>query len=349
MKVGIFNNLLICLTIFAAAALLWSCDLMGGSNSSFESVADEDAAANARLAQPVVYSYVADGHERHVLDFYKYEAEPEVKRPTLVWIHGGAWIAGDKKLIDPMAFQLAGLGKYNIISINYRLANDQSAPWPGIVHDVNAAVRWIKLNSSKLGIDPDKLIVVGESAGAHLAAMSAFGSGAQELEGDNNPGPGTDVRAAVLFYGAYNMSSLVVQKNSAIRSGMCEEPQYSSPILELLDCPETSGKKYNIDSCDLKKVRTADPLAYLDKSDPPVYIAHGQHDCIVPWGQSKALHDELEDVGVRNVFVSVPRGEHNIPTLGIEPQNIVAFINESLVDDKDSVSDADGPSVPDTE
>lgn len=347
MKIRIFNKLIVGMILFAVLALMSSCDLMGGSNSSFESVAVEDAAANARLAEPVLYDYVANGHERHKLDFYKYDGGAEVKRPTLVWIHGGAWIAGDKGSIDPLAYQIAGLGKYNLISVNYRLANDSTAPWPEIVHDVNASIRWIKLNSAKLGIDPDKLVLVGESAGAHLAAMSAFGSDAEELKGDKNPGPSSDVRAAILFYGPYNMSSLVVQKNSAIRSGMCEEPQYSSPILELLDCPETTGGKYNIDSCDLKKIRTADPCAYVDKADPPVYLVHGEKDCIVPWGQSKALHDELDDVGVRNVFVSVDGGQHSISTLGIEPRNIVAFINESLVDHKESVSDADVSAVPD--
>ena len=73
-------------------------------------------------------------------------------------------IAGDKRAIDPLAYQIAGLGKYNLVSINYRFANDESAPWPQIIYDVNAAIRWIKLNSNKLGIDPDKLILAGESA-----------------------------------------------------------------------------------------------------------------------------------------------------------------------------------------
>lgn len=333
-------------SIFAITLIFSGCDLMRDSGKSFESVATEDVVASSHLVEPVEYAYVTDGHERHKLDFYAYEEESDSKRPTLIWIHGGAWIAGDKTKIDPIAYRVAGLGKYNLISINYRLANDTSAPWPEIVYDVNAAIRWVKLNSNKLGIDPNKLILAGESAGAHLAAMSAFSDDVEELRGEHNPGPSTDVRAAVLFYGAYNMSSLAVQKNSAAKSGMCEEPQYSSPILELLDCPETKEGRYNIDSCDLKKVRAADPCAYVDKSDPPVFLAHGEHDCIVPWGQSKALHDELNDVGVRNVFISVDGGEHSISTLDIEPQTVVAFIQESLVDQKESVSDAKRPSMP---
>lgn len=322
--------------------LISACDWMGGASKSYESIAVEDAISKANLGEAVEYSYVSDGHSRQKLDFYRYESAKYVVRPTLVFVHGGAWITGDKSKVHPLIFEVAGLGKYNLVSINYRLANDESAPWPEIVFDVKAALRWIKLNSEKLGTDPDKLILMGESAGAHLAAMTAFSSGAQELEGSENPGVSTDVRAAVLFAGPYNMSSLVVQKNSSVRSGMCEEPDYSSPVLELLDCADTGKKSYNIDGCELSAVRAADPGAFADKSDPPAYLVHGEHDCTVPWGQSKALHDDLDDAGVKNKFVSVKGGEHSISTLDIEAGDIVAFINESLVDEKESVTEAQG-------
>jgi|GEM_PF-418674 len=346
MNIRVLKKFIPGIALFLVLLLLSGCDLVESSKKSYESIAVEDAAAKSSLSEPVEYSYVKDKHERQKLDFYHYDAEKDAKRPTLLWIHGGAWIAGDKESIDPLAFEVAGLGKYNLVSINYRLANDESAPWPEIVYDVKAALRWIKLNSEKLGIDPDKIILMGESAGAHLAAITAFSTGVEELEGDKNPGASTEVKAAVLFAGPYNMSSFVVQKNSSIRSGMCEEPQYSSPILELLDCPETDKKTYNIDSCDLSVVRTADPGAFLDKSDPPVYLVHGEHDCTVPWGQSKALHEELDDAGVKNKFVSVKDGEHRIGSLGIEAQDIVEFINESMVGKKQSVSNADSPSLP---
>ncbi len=346
MNIQVSSNVYAAVSLIVIFLMITGCELMEDSSKSFESVATEDVVSNSRLKEPVEYTYVTEGHERHKLDFYAYEEEKDSKRPTLIWIHGGAWIAGDKSKIDPIAFRVAGLGKYNLVSINYRLANDIQAPWPEIIYDVNAAIRWVKLNSPKLGVDPNKLILAGESAGSHLAAMSALAHDVQELSGENNPGPSTDVRAVVLFNGPYNMSSLAVQKNSAVKSGMCEEPQYSSPILELLDCPETDEDRYNIDSCDLKKVRTADPCAYVDKSDPPVFIVHGEQDCIVPWGQSKSLHDELEDVGVRNVFVSVEGGKHNIASLNIEPATLVAFIQESLVEEKESISDAKEPSIP---
>ena len=195
--------------MLAVLLMISSCDLMDGTKRSFESVAVEDVIANSHLDQAVEYSYVAEGHERHKLDFYKYSGDPEVKRPTLLWIHGGAWVAGDKRSIDPIAYQIAGLGKYNLVSINYRLANDETAPWPEIVYDVNAAIRWVKLNSDKLGIDPNKLVLAGESAVAHLAAMSAFSHIIVELIGDTNLCVSTAVRHLVSFYGAHILQRVV--------------------------------------------------------------------------------------------------------------------------------------------
>jgi len=115
MKSRIFNRVIIGISLLAVMMFISSCDLMEGSKKSFESVAVEDVIANSKLAEPVEYSYVTNGHERQKLDFYKYDGEPEVKRPTLIWIHGGAWIAGDKRGIDPLAYQIAGLGKYNLV------------------------------------------------------------------------------------------------------------------------------------------------------------------------------------------------------------------------------------------
>jgi len=346
MKKRHLRKLSLGIILIAFLVILYGCDWMDASKKSFESVAVEDVIAKSNLREPVEYAYVAEGDDRQKLDFYAYEGPADVKRPVIVWLHGGRWIHGDKANINPIAYQVAGLGKYDLVSVNYRLADDESAPWPEIVYDVNAAIRWIKLNSAELGIDPEKIVVVGESAGAHLAAMVAYSAGAEELAGDRNLGPSTEVRAAVLFAGPYNMSSLVVQKNSLIRSGMCEEPGYQSPVLELLDCPETTWEKYNIDTCDLRKVRTADPCAFVDKSDPPAFLVHGEHDCVVPWGQSKALHDELDNAGVRNVFISVQNAGHDISSLGIEPQDVVNFIQASFVNEKESVTDAGKMSPP---
>ena len=186
MNIRVLKKLIPGISVFLVFLLLSGCEWMESSNKSYESIAVEDVVAKSHLSEAVEYSYVKDGHERQKLDFYRYDGEA-TKRPALIWIHGGSWIAGDKGSVEPIAFQVAGLGKYNLISIGYRLADDESAPWPEIVYDVKAAVRWIKLNSEKLGIDPDEIILMGESAGAHLAALTAFSSGVEELEGVKPP------------------------------------------------------------------------------------------------------------------------------------------------------------------
>ena len=283
-----------------------------------------------KLAKPVAYSYVEDGNEKHMLDFYRYVSpQPEI-RPVLVWFHGGGWVKGSREWIDPIAFEIASVGGYNLISADYRLADDESAPWPFIIHDVKAVVRWVRLNAQRLRMNPDKIIVGGESAGAHLAAMVALSSGVPELEGTENLGVSSNVAAAVLFYGPYNMKTLARKKQKAIKSGRCPRPNYPSPVLYLLDCPNVDPSTYNIDGCDEEDVKQANPATYLNSSDPPVFMAHGKDDCIVPWVQAKEFADALEEAGVEYEFVSAEDGEHRVWTLDVSASDVVRFLDKHM-------------------
>ena len=162
-------------------------------------VEPESALSEIKLAKPVTYSYVENGHEKQKLDFYRYQSTRPGLRPVLIWFHGGGWVKGSREWIDPIAFEIASVGRYNLISAGYRLADDENAPWPFIIHDVKAVVRWVRFNAKQLRVNPKKIYVGGESAGAHLAAIAALSNGVLELEGSLNPLVSSKVAAAVLF------------------------------------------------------------------------------------------------------------------------------------------------------
>jgi acetyl esterase/lipase len=290
----------------------------------------ESAFSDIKLARPVTYPYVEDGDERQMLDFYRYESSRPGLRPVLIWFHGGGWVKGSREWIDPIAFEIASVGGYNLISAGYRLAGDKNVPWPLIIHDVKAVVRWVKLNAKKLRINPEKIIVGGESAGAHLAAMAALSAGVPELEGSENPGVSSNVAAVVLFYGPYNMDTLARKKRKMIKNSRCPKPNYSSPVLYLLDCPNVDTSTYNIDGCKEEDVKQANPATHLDSSDPPVFIAHGKDDCIVPWTQAKEFADALEEAGVPYEFISAKDGEHRVWTLDVEASDVVRFLDKHI-------------------
>lgn len=283
-------------------------------------------AGEYRLRQkPETFRYVERGTDMQRLDLYRLRGVTE-PRPALVWIHGGGWMRGIKENVDDIAFDMASIGGYQLISIDYRYADDDDAPWPEIAFDVKAAIRWIKLNAGELGVDPERIILAGESAGAHLAALAAVSTGVPELEGTVNPGATTDVTAAVLFFAPYNMETLAAVKREQIEDKNCMKPGYKSPAQELLDCPDVDPDTYNVDGCRAEDIELADPATHLDANDPPMYVAHGTGDCVVPWTESKAFAEALEKAGVRHEFVTTTGGVHRVSSLNVSAGEIVEFV-----------------------
>ena len=303
---------------------------VGAKESPVEQSEPEEELTEIKLAKPVTYSYVENGNEMQKLDFYRFLSSRPGLRPVLIWFHGGGWVKGSREWIDPIAFEIASVGGYNLISAGYTLADNEDAPWPFIIHDVNAVIRWVKFNAKTLRVNPKKIIVGGESAGAHLAAMAALSTGVSELEGSENQGVSSDVAGVVLFYGPYNMETLTKKKQKMIKNGRCAKPNYSSPVLYLLDCSNPDPSTYNIDGCKEELVEQANPATYLDSSDPPVFMAHGKEDCIVPWAQAKEFADALSEAGVVHEFISAKKGEHRVWTLDVTAEDIVKFLDKNM-------------------
>lgn len=148
-------------------------DMSGGDDGSGGSIVE---AGGTLSENPETFAYIDGGTARQMLDFYRIEglqsqtvSERELiistERPVLVWFHGGGWVSGSKDNIEGIAFEIAELAGFHLVSVGYRLAGQEADPWPGIIVEVKSAVRWLKLNAGMLGIDPEQIIVTGESAG----------------------------------------------------------------------------------------------------------------------------------------------------------------------------------------
>ncbi len=211
------------------------------------------------------------------LDIYR-PKKKEKPLPAIVFIHGGSWKGGDKEQLKLYAVRFAERG-YITVSISYRLS--QEASFPAAVHDAKCAVRWVRANAEKYGIDPNMIGVSGNSAGGHLAMMIGFSSDVKELEGKGGNGDGSSkVQVVIDFYGPVDLTTPFARNRGAVRDFL-------------------GGKRYEEDP---PLYRRASPITYLTKDDPPTLIFHGTIDTLVPIAQADLLAKKLKALGIPYVY-----------------------------------------------
>jgi endo-1,4-beta-xylanase len=263
-------------------------------------------------------AYVENGHPNQVLDLFLPEQTSAKPLPLMIWIHGGAWLAGSHAG-SPM-LDLVGKG-YAVASIQYRFSSH--APWPAQAHDCKAAVRFLRAHAEEYNIDPERFAVGGESAGGHLAAFLGASGDVPELEGDlGNAGVSSRVQAVVDLFGP---TDLTLMGQQTIGVSMIQHDAPNSPESLLLGGPVQEMHEL---------AKTANPLTYVDKSDPPFLIMHGSNDRLVPPGQSTILAKALIDAGVEVTMKTIAGADHGGPQFH-SPQSrrmVEDFLSRNLSD-----------------
>lgn len=239
----------------------------------------------------IEFARVAD--ERLLLDLHL-PATPG-PHPVLLWLHTGAWVTGERG--GGTALRQATRG-YAVASIDYRLAPDWI--FPAQLEDCKAAIRWLRANAAEYNLDPNRVGVIGASAGGHLAALLGTTAGIAELEGSylGNPEFSSSVRAVVDFYGPTDLLKLREQALPCM--GVDPNASWAPPSL-FIGCP--------IQECP-DKTSAANPMTYITPDDPPFLIIHGTADCLVPWQQSQLLHDALTAQGRSSTLHILQGAEH---------------------------------------
>ncbi len=195
----------------------------------------------------------------------------EANPPLIVYVHGGAWRAGSKTDV-PIA-KLLDQG-FAIASVDYRLSTE--APFPAQVHDIKAAIRFLRAKSALFHINTQRIAIIGSSAGGHLAALVGVTNGNAELEGGlgEHLNQSSEVQAIVSLFGASNLQTILAQSTEF---GL----KMRVPALQLLLGGQPSEKP--------ELAKLASPVAHLDKNDPPLLLIHGDADPQMPPQQSEEL------------------------------------------------------------
>ncbi len=239
---------------------------------SVASASPADEPAKAANEQDVVYT--KPGTDELKLDVSR-PAPKEGLFPAVLVIHGGAWRQGSKADVRAIAGEFAKRG-YVAVAPQYRFCPKDA--FPAQVHDVKAAVRWIKSNASKYQVDPDRVGAIGFSAGGHLALMLGVTGPADGLEGNVPAGaPDSRIKAVVNYFGPSDLAATDLPDicKPWVRDFLGGTPQ---------EKPDAAAK--------------ASPLTFVSKDDAPVLTFQGTKDPLVPYNQAIKLADKMTTAGL---------------------------------------------------
>jgi len=232
----------------------------------------------------------------------------------IVWVHGGAWRGGSRTGVDLQG--LTALG-WAVASVDYRLST--TARFPAQIHDIKAAIRFLRAAAATYGYPADKFVIAGSSAGGHLAALVGVTNGHAGLEGSvgNHPGVASDVQAIVDLYGASDLTTILAQSTA---HGL----DVRVPALDLL----LGGQPDALPEL----ARLASPVFQLDAHDPPLYLAHGDQDPQMPFEQSRELAAAYRQLGLPVQFEVLRGSGHGGPafTSAASLHQIDAFLRAHL-------------------
>lgn len=270
---------------------------------------DDDVKAYTKI-ENILYATVDTTELK--LDLYL----PTSKRvPTLlVWIHGGAWMKGNRKGIPKYILDCLNHG-YAIASLDYRLSGQ--AQFPAQVHDIKAGIRFLRAHADDYAYNASRIGIMGISAGGHLAALVGVSNGNSTLEGlvGKNLNISSNVQAIVSLFGASNLTTILQQSTPHGLS-------VRVPALEGL----LGGQPDEVPAL----ARLASPVFHVDPADPPLMLLHGDQDPQMPINQSHELFGAYQKLKLTAQFEVVYGAGHGGTAFKETSDRIIEFLNESL-------------------
>ncbi|WP_394554913.1 alpha/beta hydrolase fold domain-containing protein [Agromyces sp. MMS24-JH15] len=232
---------------------------------------------------------------------------PEGPRPhpVVLELHGGGWLRGSRREFTPLVSEAESFGRiadagFAVVAASYRLSGE--AVFPAQVDDVRRALAWISSDAAAAhGLDPDRVVLWGGSAGGTLAALVG-------LE------PGARVRGVVDWYGPSDLFAMEEHTRSlgVDAPGASREDRWiGGPVPDLPDV-----------------ARAASPVSHVHPAAPPFHLAHGDADDAVPLAQSLALADALRAVGVEVELLVEPGAGHF--WRGVAPERVAALFDAAI-------------------
>jgi acetyl esterase/lipase len=267
----------------------------------------------------------ADVSPSQILDIWIPETG-EAPYPLVVFVHGGAFMMGDKSMDIAHVADVLEAG-YAAAGIDYRLSGE--ALFPAAVQDVKAAVRFLRANAAEYGLDPEAFAAWGASAGGNLVSMIGTTGDQQTVLDDpslGNPDVSSAVDAVVAWFPPVDFLQMAGQFQELYPAACAGEP----PSADSPDSPESKYLGSPVQEVP-ELAAAANPISYIaTATELPVFaIAAGDSDCLVPHQQSMLLHDALAAAGAQTSLTIVPGAGHGDPLIAetVTP-DVLAMLKE---------------------
>ncbi len=240
------------------------------------------------------------------------------KVPVVVLIYGGAWMMRNLWMERPKAKWLVQHG-YAAAVIDYRLSSE--ALFPAQIYDCKAAVRWLRANAAKYGLDAAHIGAWGESSGGHLASLLGVTGNVAALEGDEgNMNESSQVQAVVDFFGP---TDFLQMQAHALPNSRLNHDSPTSPESRLIGGAIQENPE---------KAEEANPIKYVTHAASPFLIVHGDQDSLVPCNQSELLYSALKKAHVKVTFYKIAGADHGGPAFDSDMMRaaVLAFLDKYL-------------------
>jgi acetyl esterase/lipase len=263
------KQVLLCLVIFAPCLLFGARVAAVQGEPAEKDFVEYRPSAQVRVIPDLAYAKYGD--RTLPLDLYL-PSEPGQGRPGVIVVRGGGWMVNDRKRFAHVASALAEKG-VAAACIEYRIAEE--AAFPGAIQDVKAAVRWMRANAARYGIDSHALGTLGGSSGAHMALLAGLTAGVAEFEGNGgNEEVSSQIQAVVAMATPADLLSLSANNKQTVGTFLGVTPEQ-----------------------DREKWRWASPVNHVTAGGPPVLLLHGTADDSVPSSQSVDFARRYREAG----------------------------------------------------
>ena len=281
--------------VAVALAVQVSTRAVGQAPASGSPAGSSSSGVSSGIDKRENINYAGSNLPRQTLDLYL--PTTPGKHPLVIWIHGGGWRAGSK---DRCGYTYLVNDGYAVASINYRLSVD--ATFPAQIHDCKGAVRFLRANAAKYGIDPERVGVIGGSAGGHLAALLGTTADVKELEGNigGNLTQSSRVQAVVDLFGPTVLYS--DRREDHLR---LDFP--GNPLWNLFGGQPSKMQEL---------AKQASPLFHVTKDDAPILMLHGTRDIIVELLHSEKLRDACVEQEIDHRLIVMEGAAHGGPQFG---------------------------------